>query len=110
MSEFFEDKPAISKLFSEIAEIKTQLAELDKERKKKEAIALAYIKSIKADKVETVYGSFTPVSRSYYMYSDEVTKMTVELSEKKKEEEATGVAKVKSTSVSLRFNELKEKE
>lgn len=108
MSDFFDNPERAKQLFEDIAKLKHRKAEMEADLKKKEAVALAFMKKKNVNKIESEYGSFSPVTRSWYSHTENVTNMEDEIKKLKKEEIEKGLAKVKSTSVSLRFTSIKE--
>lgn len=107
-SEFFQNPENVKRLFQEIADLKMRKSELEDELKKKEAIALAYMNQENADNVETSFGKFYRIFRKIYQYSPQVTSAEEQVKKLKKDEEAQGIATIKSQSPSIRFVSAKE--
>lgn len=82
--------PAQKALFTEYAELKTAIKELEA---KCDEIKPQLVTLIPRDAtIDTGTGTFTLATRRVWHYSDETTNMETELKSRKKEEEQTGVA------------------
>ena len=110
---FFNDSEAVKSNFQQIADLKTRIAEMTAELKRKEGIGLAYIKFKEKEigdkvSVDLPFGKFIAMSRTTYLYSANVKAFEDQVKTLKKTEEEQGVAKVKTFTQYIKFSPAKE--
>lgn len=98
-----------SSLFKEYAELIALISSLEV---KKESLQVKIMDEMDSDGLKekvTKYGSFFSTGKTTYEYSSKIKELQNKVYQAKKEEEASGVAVIKSATAFLRFSPLSTK-
>lgn len=101
-------KSSLPSAFQEYVEISKQLKTLEERRKEIQYRMFDYLDEQNSNELPFGNGVFYRKSRTTYEYSDNVRQIEQRVKEIKKQEEASGVATVKSVSQYMTFTESKE--